>query len=89
VRHSRLENERSLLQRFQHRTPFLRPIIDDIEDPEDPPAIILRWLDDDVMRASDTKRLTRPEVKEVAKGVLEALKVIHEDGYIHTGNLIP
>ena len=41
------------------------------------------------MLASDTKRLTRPEVKQVAKGVLEALNVMHEDGYIHAGNFTP
>ncbi|GLB19168.1 hypothetical protein AtubIFM61612_009073 [Aspergillus tubingensis] len=50
-----------------------------------PPAIILKYLDDDVTRASRKQRLTRPELKYVAKNVLEVLQVLHEDGYVHTG----
>ncbi|KAF2871969.1 kinase-like domain-containing protein [Massariosphaeria phaeospora] len=83
VRHWRLQNERDVLRRFQHRTAYLRPLIDEIENPSDPPAIVLRWLDDDMLNASNAKRLTRPEVKHVAKGVLEALRVMHEDGCVH------
>jgi len=85
VRHFRLENERGVLKRFQARAPSLRPLIDEIEDPSDPPALVLKYLDDDVLHASAAKKLTRPEVKFVIRNVLEALKVLHEDGYIHTG----
>lgn len=84
MRHWRLHNERDILRHLQHRTSFLRPLIDEIEEPSDPPAIVLKWLDDGMLKASNTKRLTRPEVKYVAKGVLEALKVLHEGGYVHT-----
>ena len=34
---------------------------------------------------SDSKRLERGDIKFVAKRVLEALKVVHERGYVHTG----
>jgi len=84
IRHFRLENERDVLKRFQARAPSLRPLIDEIEDPSDPRALVLKYLDDDVLRASAARKLTRPEVKFVIRNVLEALKVLHEDGYIHT-----
>ncbi|KAF2189963.1 kinase-like protein [Zopfia rhizophila CBS 207.26] len=83
VGHFRLENERDVLKRFQDRAP-LRPLIDEIEDPSDPPTLVLKYLDDDALRASTTKKLTRPEVIYVMRNVLEALKVLHEDGYVHT-----
>jgi serine/threonine protein kinase len=85
--HWRLHNERDILKRFQARTPTLRPLLDEIEDPAEPPAIVLKYLDDDITRASRKQRLTRQEIKYVAKNVLEALQVLHEDGYVHTGTL--
>lgn len=83
--HWRLHNERDILKRFQARAPTLRPLLDEIEDPAEPPAITLKYLDDDVTRASRKQRLTRQEIEFVAKNVLEALEVLHEDGYAHTG----
>jgi serine/threonine protein kinase len=88
VRHFRLENERVVLKRFQARSSSLRPLIDEIRDPPDPPALVLRYLDDDLMRASAPQRLTKSEIKYVAKRVLEALEVLHEDHYVHTGVLL-
>jgi len=85
--HWRLHNERDILKRFQGRTPTLRPLLDEVEDPAEPPAIVLKYLDDDITRASRKQRLTRQEIKYVAKNVLEALYVLHEDGYVHTGTL--
>lgn len=85
VRHFRLQNEREVLLRFQNRTPFIRPLIDEIEASSISPAIILRYLDDDVLHASNTQRLSRLEVKYVAKRVLEALSVLHNEGFVHTG----
>ncbi|RMZ84648.1 hypothetical protein DV737_g1232, partial [Chaetothyriales sp. CBS 132003] len=75
---------RDILNRFQARTPTVRPLLDEIEDAAEPPAIILKYLDDDVTRASRKQRLTRQEIKYVARNVLEALRVLHEDGYVHT-----
>lgn len=85
VRHFRLGNERDVLKHFQTRTPSLCPLIDEIEDPPDPPALVLKHLDDD--RDSATQRLTKFEIKHVTKKVLEALNVLHGDGctYRHDG----
>ena len=85
VNHFRLQNERDILLRFQHRTPFIRPLLDEIATAEGPPGLVLRYLDDDILQASNTQRLTRPEVKYVAQRVLEASAVLHNEGFIHTG----
>lgn len=42
-------------------------------------------LDDNLLNASNSKRLKRLDVKLVAKRVLEALNVFYEAGYVHTG----
>ncbi|OJD10351.1 hypothetical protein ACJ73_09830 [Blastomyces percursus] len=85
VNHFRLQNERDILRRFQSKTNVIRPLLDEIQNPSTPPTIVLRHLDDDILHASDMKRLTRQEVKYVARKVLEALSVLHEEGFVHTG----
>lgn len=85
VPHFRLQNERDVLNRFQSRTPFIRPFIDEIVEPADPPAIVLKHLDDHLLNASVSKRLTNQEIKYVARRILEALKVLHENNFVHTG----
>jgi serine/threonine protein kinase len=88
VRHFRLENEGDVLKRFQSRTSSLRPLIDEIDDPSNPPALVLKHLDDDLLNASAAQRLTRREIKDVAEKILEALSVLHENGYVHTGMVL-
>lgn len=74
ARHFRITNERDILRKFQHRTPHLRPMIDEIIEPADPPAIVLKHLQDNLMNASAAKRLNGKEIRYVSKRVLEALK---------------
>jgi hypothetical protein len=83
--HWRLQNEADILRRYQWKTPFLRPIIDKVLSPADPPSIILRHLDSELLVESKRKRLTRPEIKQVARCILEALLILHKDGMVHTG----
>ncbi|EFQ98640.1 STE/STE20 protein kinase [Nannizzia gypsea CBS 118893] len=83
ARHFRIANERDVLRRFQART-HLRPLIDEIVDPAGPPAIVLKHLDDDLLNASNTKKLNTKEIKHVSKCILEALDTLHADGYVHT-----
>ncbi|MCJ1403023.1 hypothetical protein MMC11_006245 [Xylographa trunciseda] len=82
--HPRVENERDILGHFQYRTHYLRPLIDEIEEPSDPLTIVLKHLDDHLLHASTKKTLNRKELKYVSRCILEALKVLHEDGYVHT-----
>lgn len=84
--HPRVTNERDVLGRFQQHTPNLRPLIDEIEEPSNPPTIVLKHLDDHLLNASIKKPLNRREIKYVSRHVLEALRVLHKDGFVHTGN---
>jgi hypothetical protein len=83
--HWRLQNEADILARYQPTTRFIRPLIDKIVDPLDPPSIVLKHLDSELRTESKRKRLTRPEIKQVAKCILEALLPLHKDGMVHTG----
>jgi len=84
----RVENERDVLKRFQHRTPYLRPLIDEIDEPTLPVTIALKHLQGDLLEASIARTLNRQELKHVSRCVLEALKTLHEDGSVHTGTLL-
>ncbi|QSS66602.1 serine/threonine protein kinase [Histoplasma capsulatum] len=70
--------------RFQGQTPFIRPLLDEIVDPPDPPAIILRHLDNHLLNPSNSRTLTSREIKYVARRILEALKLLHGEGFVHT-----
>jgi hypothetical protein len=83
--HWRLQNEADVLRRYQSKTPFLRPIIDEVLSSADPSSIILKHLDSELLMESKKKRQTRPEIKQVARCILEALLVLHKDGMVHTG----
>lgn len=78
---TRLANERAMLKRFNDN-PAIRPLLDEIAEP---PCIVLKYLDDDLLSCSDSKPLEKAETRLVARKVLEALKPLHEAGYVHTG----
>ena len=84
--HPRVEKERNVLKRFQYRIPYLRLLIDEIEEPSDPPpTTVLKYLKNHLLNASIYKTLNRKELKYVSRRILEALKVLHEEFYVHTG----
>lgn len=88
VGHFRLQNEHDILRRFQNRTPYIRPLIDKVLDgSSDPTTLILQYLDDDILHASNSQRLTHPEVKYIAQRVLKALLILHDEGFVHTSVL--
>jgi hypothetical protein len=60
-------------------------MIDEIREPPEPVAIALKYLDDDLYNASKRKLLNRTELKYVSKGILESLKALHQEGFVHTG----
>ena len=57
-----------------------------IDEIQEPPSLVLRYLDDDLLSASDSKRLDRSDIKFAAKGILIALQALHEKSIVHTGN---
>lgn len=81
VNHSRLQRERNILMRFQQQTPRIRPLLDEV-DPDTPThALVMKWLNEDL----STRKLAGAQLKFVAKSILEALQVLHAEGYVHTG----
>jgi len=76
----RLDNERDVLKHF-HARPGIRQLLDETKDP---PSLVLKHLDDNLLTSSNSKRLEKPEIKFIAKRILEALQAFHEDGYVHT-----
>jgi serine/threonine protein kinase len=82
--HLRVENERDVLKRLQHRTPLLRPLIDEIHEPSTPTTIILKYLESDVLVETVKRTLNRKEIKHVCRNVLDALRVLHEENLVHT-----
>jgi len=81
----RLDNERDVLKHFHARS-GIRQLLDETQDP---PSLVLKHLDDNLLNASSSKRLGKPEIKFIAKRILEALRALHEDGYVHTGIDLP
>jgi serine/threonine protein kinase len=80
-----LEKERNILKRFQNNAP-LRPLIDEIQEPQEPPAIVLKHYDCHAGEVADKKGLSPREIRHVSRRVLEALRVLHENGFVHTGS---
>lgn len=74
--HPRVKNERDVLKRLQHRTPFLRPLIDEIEEPSPRTTVALKYLHSDLLIETRRKLLNQKEIKYACRRVLEALKVL-------------
>ena len=76
-----LRIEREALGIVQHHSCF-RQMIDYIESPS---SLVLEYLDDNLLDVCSRERLQSPDVKVVARVVLEALTVLHGNGFVHTG----
>lgn len=76
-----LNIEREVLGVVQNHT-CIRQMIDNIESPS---SLVLEYLDDNLLDVCSRKRLESSDVKFVARIILEALAVLHENGFVHTG----
>jgi serine/threonine protein kinase len=85
IDHSRLQRERNILLHFQPRTPHIRPLLDQIDPGTPSQALVLKYLEHDLLEVSRQRKLASTELKFVATTVLEALRVLHGEGYVHTG----
>lgn len=83
--HPRVANERDVLKVFTPRSKHIRPLLDEIIDPAEPTTIVLSHLQSTLLQASTRQKLNRTELKHVCRGVLEALAVMHSEGYVHAG----
>ncbi|TVY42127.1 Casein kinase II subunit alpha, partial [Lachnellula occidentalis] len=77
---ARFENERNILKQFQGR-PYIRQMLDETKEP---PSMVLKHLDVNLLSASAEKAIQGLDVKIVAKIILQALRALHEEGYAHT-----
>ena len=77
----RLNNEREVLETLRDH-PYIRPMIDITEDP---PSLVLKFLDDNLLKVSGQDRLEGSDLKLVARNLLQALAALHEKGFVHTG----
>lgn len=80
-----MANERDVLKIFSLRSKHIRPLLDQIIDPAEPMTIVLSYLQSTLLQASIRQKLNRTELKYVCRGVLEALEVMHREGYVHAG----
>ena len=76
-----LSIEREILEIVQNHT-CIRQMIDNIESPS---SLVLEYLDDNLQDVCSRKRLEGSDVKVVARTVIEALAMLHENGFVHTG----
>ncbi|KAK2051138.1 serine/threonine protein kinase [Colletotrichum caudatum] len=82
--HWHLKNEVFVLCKYQAISPLFCLLEDKIMEPPDPPFIILQYLNSDLSAKSKRQKLSRPDIKKVAKSVLEALYILHRDGMVYT-----
>jgi len=76
-----LNIERDILETLKTHKCF-RQMTDFIESPL---SLVLEYLDDNLLDVCSRKRLESSDVKIVARTILEALAVLHENGFVHTG----
>lgn len=86
--HQRVENERDVLKSLQDRTPLLRPLVDEIEEPSSPTTIALKNLESDLFVQTAKKTLNRKELKHVCRNILNTLSVLHGENLVHTGMFV-
>ena len=78
---SLLRNERKMLTRFRD-VPTLRRLVDEVQDP---PLLVLEYLDSNTLAESRMKGFKSSDAKLVAKAVLETLAAFHAEGIVDTG----
>ena len=69
-----------MLTRFRD-VPTLRRLVDEVQDP---PLLVLEYLDSNTLAESRMKGFKSSDAKLVAKAVLETLAAFHAEGIVHT-----
>lgn len=59
-----------------------------IDTTEDPSSLVWKYLDENLLKISGQKRLEGSDLKFVARNILKALTALHENGLVHTGNIV-
>lgn len=78
----RIQREKEILQQFEGHS-CLRSFIDHGKEPS--PFLALEYLELDALKASGRAKLSRQDIKFIARSVLTALESLHAKGIAHTG----
>lgn len=81
----RIQREKEILQQFEGHS-CLRSFIDHGKEPS--PFLALEYLELDALKASGQAKLSRQDIKFIARSVLTALESLHAKGIAHTGRSI-
>lgn len=81
---TRLQREKDILQEFAGDA-FIRQLID---CGKETPFLVLEHLESDALRSSSEARISRQDIKLIARSILSALESLHAKGIAHTGNMI-
>jgi len=60
-------------------------MVEKIEEPSLPVTTTLRYLESNLLCQDIKRALNRKEIKYVSRRVLEALSLLHEEGFVHAG----
>lgn len=66
------------------RTSHLRPLLDELVWPADPPVIVLRHLEGYLYTALATEKPSGRGIRYVSKRIPEGLVILHDHNYMHT-----
>jgi casein kinase II subunit alpha len=78
----RLRREKEILRQFEGDA-SIRQLID---HGKDSPLLVLEHLDSDALRLSRKARLSKQDIRLIARSILSALGSLHAKGIAHTGN---
>ncbi|KAJ5061081.1 putative serine/threonine protein kinase [Bipolaris maydis] len=62
--------------------------VENERDPSIPTTIVLKHSQEDLLEASVAKKLNRRELKYMSRCVLEAIKTLHDDGFVHASTKV-
>ncbi|KAK3298905.1 kinase-like domain-containing protein [Chaetomium fimeti] len=77
---NRLQKEAQALRLFRGCGP-LRQLVDEVQDP---PSLVLEYMDSSVLSLVKKNKLARVEAKRALQAAAQALVALHENGIVHT-----
>lgn len=80
----RLQREREILQQFAGNA-HIRQLVDWSKEPT---LLVLEHLETDALRYSSEAKISRQNIKLIARSILSALESLHAKSIAHTGRMI-
>ncbi|WPG97786.1 Hypothetical protein R9X50_00056700 [Acrodontium crateriforme] len=77
---TRLQREKDILQEFAGNA-FIRQLID---CGKETPCLVLEHLESDALTCSSKERMSKQDIKLIARSILSALDSLHAKGIVHT-----